>query len=420
MKTSRVVTIDLGSAFAKIAVREQWNQSAKLLTGMTEAVDKDFCIPTTVARIDASGQTKWAAGLEAAEQNPGPNVHIYKYWKKSLFADSSLSDGTAADLEGIATAFFSALRKRMFERGPFSKYRGIPLRICVPKLPHELRARELLRAASQRAGFILVEDQPFVYEPVSNIWGVITRGRNRTYYDNSRRDFEHVQHGRKMLLGDMLDSSGLLEAMRREGRPHNVLALDIGAYTTDISMITFDTGFGPNWDRPEVAQVSVELGITELDEMILAALPNEAEALCRQLSSAEWDRRKAQLYRGDEIELVRPQQPKLRVGGGSTRDCTNEQIADFGSRVVNELSKFAKTHAQERVYATYLTGGGAMISAVRSAICDSPLAQTLRMKDPVADVPSELKTPAEVDAARQVLQLARGSSAIGGCSVFFQ
>src|SRR5690606_3108997 len=88
MKNRTVLSIDLGSAYTKLAIRRDWHDESELLRDLPLAApDVDFCVPSVVARVSAPGGGRWLTGAEAAAQTPGEDVTIYRYWKARLFSE---------------------------------------------------------------------------------------------------------------------------------------------------------------------------------------------------------------------------------------------------------------------------------------------------------------------------------------------
>src|SRR5690606_30034846 len=146
-----------------------------------------------------------------------------------------------------------------------------PVRVCVPKLQAPRGADERIVGILERAGVHPARGRTTVFEPESNAVGVLTRGRNATWFPP--RDSFMPSPGRALQLRDMLEPEGLLEAFRRLSGDFCVLVIDIGGFTTDFGYEKFDTAFrSDDWQRPEIVQSSYELGIRELDHAIFELL----------------------------------------------------------------------------------------------------------------------------------------------------
>lgn len=437
MKNRRLVSIDLGSAYTKVAIRRDWNGESDLLRDLPLASDEvDFCVPSVVARVQARGDTRWLIGAAAAAQAPGDGVRIFRYWKARLFSTDprgmtsrdemgqapEASDGD--DYEQVATEFFRGLRESL-ERSPYgADVAASAVRVCVPRIDAtdmDGRVGRILHAAGWRPAHGRVT----VYEPESNACGMFTRGRNATWYPPAAPFTPRA--GRSLHLVKMLEPEGLLQALRRMSGSFGVLVVDIGGFTTDFGYVEFDTSFSSDdWHRPRIIQQSYELGIRELDQAIYDSLDPDAQRAIRRLSPAEWDALKVDLYRGAPVTLG----ASLRIGGGEDAERTAEALRDFAARLITVRDAFLRDHVRGPINAQTLTGGGSMIAPLHRAVVQALSAdEEARMYDLLDDdEPRQTLTlrggrvdEREVEArARRNQELVRGGSAIGGSSVFFE
>jgi hypothetical protein len=442
MKNRTVISIDLGSAYTKLAIRRDWHDESELLRDLPLATPEvDFCVPSVVTRVETAGGTEWLIGAPAAARPPGDGVTLYRYWKARLFAehpeeqaehDSLGRSGEGHDLddyEEVATQFFRGLKESL-QREPFSlDLATTAVRVCVPKLQRSHGAEERIADILERAGVRPARGRATVYEPESNATGVLTRGRNATWFP-PRVSFM-PSPGRSLQLRGMLEPEGLLEAFRRVSGSFGVLVIDIGGFTTDFGYVKFDTGFSSDdWQRPEIVQSSYELGIRELDHAIYGLLRPEAQEAVEALSSSEWDAQKARLYRGETVTLTRPGGARVVLGGAEDAEKLAAAIADFARRVTRARDDFGAEFVRGPINAQTLTGGGAMIPPIREALTralsvDSGI-QVSDLLDPEEPRRTLLSRDARVSEgalrarAGRNLELVRGGSAIGGSSVFFE
>jgi hypothetical protein len=442
MKNRSVLSIDLGSAYTKLAIRRDWHDESELLRDLPLATpDVDFCIPSVVTRVVTGSGTEWLTGADAASRPPADGVTLYRYWKARLFADhpeeqaehdSLGKSGEGHDLddyEEVAIRFFRGL-KASLQREPFRLDLGTTaVRVCVPKLQRSGRAEERIADILERAGVRPARGRATVYEPESNATGVLTRGRNATWFP-PRVSFM-PSPGRALQLRGMLEPEGLLEAFRRVSGSFGVLVIDIGGFTTDFGYVKFDTSFSSeDWQRPEIVQSSYELGIRELDHAIYGLLRPEAQEVVEALSSSEWDAHKARLYRGETVTLSRPGGAPVVLGGGEDAEKLASALAEFALRVTRARDRFGEEFVRGPVNALTLTGGGAMIPPIRAALTRALSAeagiQVSDLLDPAEPRRTlELRGGPVTEAALQArasrnLELVRGGSAIGGSSVFFE
>lgn len=441
MKNRRLISIDLGSAYTKVAIRRDWDGESELLRNLPLASDEvDFCVPSVVARVQGQGATRWLIGAAAASQAPGDGVSIFRYWKARLFAtgpqarvsrdqmgQSSRAYG-GDDYEQVAVQFFRGLRESL-ERSPYGDdVAASAVRVCVPRIDAgdmDGRVGSILHAAGWRPAHGRVT----VYEPESNACGMFTRGRNATWYPPAAPFTPRA--GRSLHLMKMLEPEGLLQALRRMSGSFGVLVIDIGGFTTDFGYVQFDTSFSSDdWHRPTIVQQSYELGIRELDQAIYDSLREDAQREIRNLSPSQWDALKVDLYRGAPVTLGHVRGKPVRIGGGADAERTAEALRSFAERVIAVRDTFLRDHVRGPINAQTLTGGGSMIAPLHRAVVqalatdedarvydlldESEPGNTLRLRGGRVDEQA-------VEArARRNQELVRGGSAIGGSSVFFE
>ncbi len=78
------ISIDFGAAYTKVAVRQEPNSSARLLSHEKLRLDEDhICIPTVAAWRERDD--RWIFGGDAAELKSGNGIHVFRNWKPVLF-----------------------------------------------------------------------------------------------------------------------------------------------------------------------------------------------------------------------------------------------------------------------------------------------------------------------------------------------
>lgn len=375
MDSKQIISIDFGSAYTKVGVRKGWNADAGLVDGLRLAQpDLDFCVPSIIANVKRGGDSIWLSGVEAAGQVPGDGVTIYTDWKSNFFAtrDAKLGDdGGPHGYDRVAVEFFRSLRQGVLTRlGQDSS--DLPVRVCVPKLEGLGRPVEGLCDVLTQAGWTPATQKPTLYEPESNFVGVLSRGRNATWLPPGM-DFQPLP-GRSPFLPEMFEGGGLLAGLRqaalRETKGYyGVLVLDVGAFTTDIAYVRFETGFFTDeWNKPLVSQQSFRLGVGQLDADVKTRLRRDAQDAIARSSSANWEAQKKRLYEGKEVAFLGPSGARVEVGGRSDRAEIDQAIRDFASEVLNARASFIDSHVSNDIHAESLTGGGVMIPLLREAV----------------------------------------------------
>lgn len=80
----KLLCIDFGSSYTKVAVREDWNSATRLIESGHPDESYSYCIPSTVARVTRRGKDTWLIGMDALNQSPADNVAVYQNWKSDL------------------------------------------------------------------------------------------------------------------------------------------------------------------------------------------------------------------------------------------------------------------------------------------------------------------------------------------------
>lgn len=431
MNNRSILSIDLGSAYTKVAARIGWDAHAKLLRNLSIAPrDLSFCVPSVVANVRRPGMDAWFVGLEAASLVPGEGVTIHRHWKARLFTGRADERAVAAEL---ANRFLQGIRGEVAALAPPAEISSAPARLCVPKLAGLERSAPQILDLLKASGWTPARGAAAAYEPEANAMGVLTAGRNRTW-EPPTKGYDFMPHpGRCSLLPGMLEPH-LSEAFRggalREGRSfYGVLVTDVGAYTTDFGFVQFDTSFWTDeWRQPRVVQQSYELGVEGLDATVLSGLTASAREAVRHAPLLEWERHKRALYAGKPIAFPSPTGGVVRIGEGREGHAIASAVDDFADRVLEARDRFCSTCLEgASVRSEIFTGGGALIPSVRTALAEGAKRRGVAavhdpwtaLGGPSSGTPAVGEREADRRAARGE-ELSRGACAIGGASVFFE
>jgi hypothetical protein len=440
VRNPRILTVDFGSSYTKVAVRTSPNSRALLAKGIALAsADLSYCIPTTVARIERGGQTHWLVGQAAAETVPGAGTTIYQNWKADVFAE--LEDGASGakrrsdELREVALRFFAELLHQLRRLPSFRDFGDLPVRLCVPGQRDDHGACEWLRRVLKDVGWTLAAGRNILFEPESNALGVLSRGYNRIWTPPMASGLPH--YGDVPQLSQMLDPwfltvarAGLEGDGTGRGSRFRFLAIDVGAFTTDFGLVTFDTSFTTDTpNKPDIIQRSAPLGVKALDEAVRRALPADSQAALQKRSTSDWEAYKHDLYAGKPAEFI-SEGRRVRIGAGREADAIKVQIELFADRVWQRFEEFVRTECIGALEAVALTGGGMMIPALRSELTAKLRTRSIgRVFELLNDAQAEKQldergrspTPKEKESwLAEGRELLRGGSAIGGCSVFFE
>lgn len=326
---------------------------------------------------------------------------------------------TTADSDGfkVAVLFFRHLRQVVLDscRGGKSKVESpelIPARLAVPafapedELPALLGCRWLAEAMT-KAGWVLVPHRPIVSEPYANAIGVLTQGSNCT------RERDMLQNG---LLAKCL-------AQPKDHPEYRAVVIDVGAFTVDFATLTYRSG-GKDQSLDEVEferrEVSVPLGVSELDAAVLGVIPhNQVVYLRDQAPAIEWADFRPRVY----AERQPFPTPAGEVGAGGDAKRIDDVIQTYTTQLAEQAAKFLAGFPDVGFKELILTGGGSTIPAVRDALIRGAEAGRENFRKihlpAVAGADMRKKSTAEQPVVTIEGKLARGGTALGGSGAFF-
>jgi hypothetical protein len=419
--------IDLGSAYTKIGFRETPFSRSRLLSLEELSLDEQHvCVPSVAAWRERDD--RWVFGMEAAGLVEGNGIRVYRNWKADLFPSGTdvtnpwdllgedphegLRDGPGsyARARNVASRYLNWLRHELVPRMiPGVDLGAVVLRVCIPEFamfsPHAAEMDRMLESVGWHhpASFCCSE-------PMSNLTGALTQGHNAVLEPRPGQIVADVPK--------MFDRSHLLEMLEtyQEGDEGDVseyatLIVDVGAYTTDLGLISIDlAGYG---FFPISEADSVPLGIHELDRRVVEVLPEPVAAVVNRFNGLEWERFHRVVY----MEAREWSLPGGGVvnGSGGERARIAGVVGQFALDIAAGLDEFLRRHRPNRVQEVVLTGGGnnipELVRRLRKALAPWNVS-TFYLP----------KAGAPFDGARQVEivpGVVRGASAVGGASVLF-
>jgi hypothetical protein len=465
----RVFCIDFGSAYTKVALRRDPSANSELLTWP----NIDFCVPTTVA-VDRRQGTKprLAFGDEAADQQGGGGIDVYRNWKRTIFLTPGSAGTKQSPLEAllesdeliqlankfgvangqiaylqqlvttarsliagpggrmisaesqqqtitaaIAAHFFYWLRQRVLEacaKLPTAglKYEEIPVRVAIPAFAHSADrshpGAKLLLEALNKAGWPLHTEQPTVAEPDANTIGILTKASNV------------LSKSGRINIGDMFSKGPLITVLK--GDPHHptyrALVIDVGAFTTDFAALTVkpdsksepETGIGFN-----IIQHSVPFGVSNLDDVMRSVLKVDEWPV--KPTWSDWAKVQQSVYTNGKGYRA----PGLGrvVGGPTDSEAVQTALTDFGTRLAEEATKFCEPLTPVSMQELILTGGGSSIPVVRDVLQKAATACGQNyVKTHAPDLKRGKAGSPLVDKLDD--HFTRGGSALGGASIYFE
>lgn len=293
-------------------------------------------------------------------------------------------------------------------------YADIPLRVAVPVLgegsdlsnhPGCVRLRDAL----QNTGWKL-DDLPFVSEPEGNAVGVLTKATNT------------LTKKKQINLGGMFDKGPLVTVLKgdKDHPTYRALVIDVGAFTTDFAALTVDTNGKPADSSAgagfSLARSSVEYGLSNLDANVRAALADEKCDALDKLSRRDFAAFQVSTYSGETGYRVGPGKV---IGGAADRPVVEKCLDTFATRLAAETATFIQQLAPASMQELILTGGGCNIPAVRDALISAASAAP---GNPFVKThaPGLKKTKAGPPVDPLDDKFARGASALGGASIYFE
>ena len=484
-----MLSIDFGNSYTKVAIRNGRNDQTTPYREKSLIYDGEkICVPTLAARVtDAAGQVRWHFGTAVSLLTDSPRVRVFRNWKPELFKGvetrlpaekprpfSSPAPGSSwksysnehlkdllnrdclnaenaaqvqtileerkkpassaaddADFEEIAVGYFTWLRSfvglECAERN-LGAACDIPVRITLPSFGvHEAGARRRLVNILKKAGWSPDEAQPALAEPIANIFGIATEGRNQTWTP------PRLPAGSEFpAYAGMFRDSALFGAIRKhhlgktgeDRRIYWAMVVDVGGYTTDFAMIGFDLDDieeriqGTHQGRPRKADISWPLGVYELDSRVKEVLSpaNRAgfDKVVSEVDTTRVDRLHRAIYQENRAYAYDTGQAKI---GGSVDEMRqiDETVEQFASEVADLAKRFLLLHEYEWIDELILTGGGLNIPKVRDSVCLG-LNPLLRG---VSHIPADPDETLQGKCTRLDSTLVRGATAIGGASVIF-
>jgi hypothetical protein len=369
------------------------------------------------------GMTAEAWDITQAEL---PSAQATALWERLGGAAGSTAPAegeTDPDHKQIGFGFFRWLRtfvdpvcRRQIGRAAAE----IPVRVSLPSFSSMAGAELLLRDILEEAGWKLDDRTPTLREPLSNAIGTFTKGANVTHRNRTAPHY-----------GQMFQNTGMLARMRaaslgnKQPKTAWVLVVDVGGYTADFAMVGLDLEDidahveGQIDGKPRLAHMSKPLGVTDLDQRVRRAIPEEKRAALDAVI-ADPDQQRLEAFhkgcfghRGQHVLKWGVAIGETAAEKGNIRDT----IGRFAEEVADDAEGFLSVHQYDRIDDLILTGGGTLIPAVRDALC-SRLNYYGVQKVHTYLTDGEPPPPA-VAVHRLGYELVRGATAIGGASVYF-
>ena len=358
------VSIDLGASYTKVAYRGPLSRSGgmKFATCDTAAVvvEGAATIPSVVV-YSGDRRRPWVIGADAAKLTPGAGMKVFENWKSALY--SSAFDAGKVKLVTVAGEFFKWLHQGLVAVG-LDAQDSWRVRVTIPALQRIEDQKDALIECMSLSGW--PDDIEVVQEPVANMIGVLSGGRNVVS--------AHGKISYKPTFGES-HSDGLAQLnyvfgeMRRHALGHRkerymrLCVVDFGSFTLDFASLELDLNV-IDYDAFPVASLSPEsweIGVIEhIDSPCFSELFRRNGIDSRQLSFGVKESAKRAIYAGQPYALA--------YAGGRATLCGSEEDRRIVEGAIRQYCRDGWSRIEslcQDAEVVVLTGGGASISGIR-------------------------------------------------------
>ena len=415
------ISIDLGAAFTKIAVRKNPDDTSTLIQHEKLRLDDGHvCIPTIAAWRESDD--RWVFGIDAADIQSGETVHVFRNWKPMLFnppADVLDPDSAIGRLfyrslqlgeEGwqpariIAVKFFEWLRQEFLPAA--GDLEAPVVRICIPEFALETEQADEVERILTDAGW----DTPWSFclsEPLTNLTGALSQGKNglmKNEAGESVPDIEQIFKDSELYK--------FIGSTAEEDNPETftVLLIDIGAYTADFGVVSIDPNSIGNFPLCETH--SEPFGIEMLDSLVKHGLPPIKSDAIANLTATERELFRRTVYAEGRSWSIN----NVTIGDGEEAQIVEKCVNGLSTRIGNEIERFLQRHDVEKISEVVFTGGGTNIPRVVQGLTNRLSGKGVRSFHTGNPTIQPAPDSRIVGLHQHVV---RGSSALGGASVLF-
>ena len=363
------ISLDFGAAYTKIAVRDEPSSRSRLLFHEDLSLDPDHvCIPSVAAYRESDG--RWEFGADAVDLVEGEGIHVFKNWKPSLFEEreewieldpSPLSpeDVGFPDSRVVTEKFFEWLHQNQFPKMMGGEVLEDPLvRISIPEFALHTPEASDFEELVAKVGWDT--EGPICFsEPLTNLMGALSQGRNSVQTDDRGRMFPKADE-----IFAQSDLMAFVEELRRDAEGgewsgHYVfLLIDVGAFTADYGLVSIDVeshGYFPLCETHSEA-----LGIGKLDRLVQRSLSEEKRLQLQRLSARDSERFRRTVYGTGEPWRLGDVVIGDDTDGKTISNCIHAFSDRIGEGVEKFLERFQAGHLDEVIF----TGGGSNIPAL--------------------------------------------------------
>lgn len=354
---SPVIGIDLGASFTKVSYRPGWDKGRRYdREAKLAVIDRSVLIPSIAIFVARSQE--WLCGKKAADYKATPADQVFENWKAALFS-KKLDPQIDGSLDA-AGHFFSWLAQELAGAGiPVKKAR---VKLCLPAFndvegPASILAQRMARNGWANLSLSRIE------EPRANTVGVFSQGQNVLWQSEPHLDPNPI-------FIEMFAASVLLNVPRehilaRGDRCVTCAIIDVGSFTTDISIIEIDSLHDGDCIR-KADQKSFVLGMKQQFEApVFTSLFHAKGFENPPLSFSEKELMKRELALGGSYSIPLPQKRTISI---TSKEYTLAAESASRSLADNAMKAFDGMCSGKSVKYVILTGGGVSVPAVKEEI----------------------------------------------------
>lgn len=357
--SSPVLGIDLGASFTKVSYRPGWTEGNRYDEPCRLVMIENRPLVPSLVIHKKGARKSWLCGQAAAGYRPLADDQVFTNWKADLFSNElTLRVGGSLKAAG---EFFRWLHEKISDVG--IDVAACRVKVCLPAFADIERPASILGQEMELAGWQNVTVSR-VSEPRANTVGVFGEGRNTLYRSGARRDVN------PFYMEMYPQGSPLLNHLRtfclNDGPRHaTIVIVDIGSFTTDLSIVDFDAGADGDFiANPE--QTSYKVGIIAgFEEPLLDHLSGRHGFTVAGLTFEEREAIKRAFALGKSFMLTLPGSQNIKLGDAADQKVARQIAAELASRV---WDSYREKTANKRVKYLILTGGGSVAPLVRDAI----------------------------------------------------
>lgn len=406
-----VIGVDLGASFTKVSYRPAWNTGGHYgEPSQMVVIEGSPLVPSIVIYSVKNG--KWLLGEEAADYHSTPEDRVFSNWKAALY--SQRLDHKVDGAMDAASKFFEWLGQQLRNTGiPVSNSK---IKICLPAFDGAAEPGRMLVERMKRCGWAGL-DHSTLEEPRANTVGMFSEGSNAAHRPGPTGEILPYY------MGNFPMSSVVLTHLRNHAltngpRLVSYLIIDIGSFTTDLSLAVLDAKRDGDCIQ-QTTQHSFELGLVDHYEKPLFDTLHSIKGIqADDLNFKDRERIKNALNSDGTINIATPTHGSVTFGTDEDLKAGQALAEDFARQLATVVQHFMHGQSVQHVM---LTGGGAAIASLRATLQRQLEAQGMRVLPnngpgaPAAEAENKVATTVRWENTGEALE--RVATALGASSV---